>query len=842
MSAFVAALRISRRDALRTKGRTALIMLMIGLPVLIVSGVLTVLTTARVDAREALPYRLGMADAHIRALDNGHPINQSVDGGRWHDPSVGEPRWTTEAVAALVKGTLIPYDSAGVDLVVGGLLKKVDGIELDLRDPMTKGMRTLVEGRFPAAVGEVAVSSQLAEDGARMGETLKASRKGIPLKVVGVIENPVDPAEDEIMALPGAMLHDRTDDDATGWLLDTAEPVMWEQVRRLNAVGLAVQSRALVENPPASAPGALSSSSRDTTEDVVGLGAMVIMIVLETVLMAGPAFAVGLRRRRHELAMLAAQGASPAHLRLVVGADGLVLGGAATLAGTAIGVLGGLALMPLLGGFGLLTGPSDVPWGPVAAVAVLGLVSGIVSALIPAVQAGRTVPAQVLAGRDPVVRDRAGWPILGLLLVAAGGGVVVKLLDTSTVYVLAAGLLVLLGVVVLTPWLVRRTAGLANGRALPVRLAVRDAVRHRGRTSSAVAAVMAVAAAVVALAVGIQSQVESLGGHQDRLDDGTFSISGGRLDEPSWTRLRAEVQRRLPGVRPVMGHTAVKGKDVVEIGIMDQRSGYMFEWDAMIGGPETLELMTGRRDERVAQALSAGKVAVFRPRVVKNGQVALMFNPMSGDAGGTANVPAVDLSADGSGGLSVIPPSAVRALGFEPVPRMMYARYDVPDPERFAGEIKAVFWDADIAFPETDERLVTLRFLIAAAALLMLGGTFVATGLATADMRRDLDTMSAVGAAPRTRRWIVAAQAGYISGLGALTGLLIGLPLGIGLAWPMGAVIIHEPGGARKILGAPLIAIPWVPLALVVVGLPLLAALVAGLCAPTRVRLARRLT
>ena len=38
MSALLVALRISRRDAWRAKGRSALIIVMIGLPVLVITG------------------------------------------------------------------------------------------------------------------------------------------------------------------------------------------------------------------------------------------------------------------------------------------------------------------------------------------------------------------------------------------------------------------------------------------------------------------------------------------------------------------------------------------------------------------------------------------------------------------------------------------------------------------------------------------------------------------------------------------------------------------------------------------------------------------------------------
>ena len=57
----------------------------------------------------------------------------------------------------------------------------------------------------------------------------------------------------------------------------------------------------------------------------------------------------------------------------------------------------------------------------------------------------------------------------------------------------------------------------------------------------------------------------------------------------------------------------------------------------------------------------------------------------------------------------------------------------------------------------------------------MLGGTLTATFLALSDARPDLATLSAVGAAPRTRRRVAAAYALVIGFVGAVLGAVVGL-------------------------------------------------------------------
>ena len=201
----------------------------------------------------------------------------------------------------------------------------------------------------------------------------------------------------------------------------------------------------------------------------MGIGLAGVMIVLEVTLLAGPAFAVGLRRRRRELALIAAQGGSPGHLRMIVFADGVVLGGGAALTGLALGV--GLASLSALLEAGRLiggVGPLDIPWVQVVAVALIGALSGLVAAVIPAVQAARQDVAAVLGGRRSEARDRAGRPVLGLALLIAGVAAAVFAIRFDVIWVFAAAVLTQFGLVALTPKLVKEAARPAARLPLPV--------------------------------------------------------------------------------------------------------------------------------------------------------------------------------------------------------------------------------------------------------------------------------------------------------------------------------------------------------------------------------------
>src|SRR5665811_443496 len=80
---------------------------------------------------------------------------------------------------------------------------------------------------------------------------------------------------------------------AAEFLIDRKLPVTWEQVQDLNEAGFVVESREVINNPP-------DDDTYDSGSN--GLAAVarlvVISVMIEVILLAGPAFAVGVRRQR----------------------------------------------------------------------------------------------------------------------------------------------------------------------------------------------------------------------------------------------------------------------------------------------------------------------------------------------------------------------------------------------------------------------------------------------------------------------------------------------------------------------------------------------------------------
>ncbi|MFI6478246.1 FtsX-like permease family protein [Nonomuraea sp. NPDC050663] len=820
MSAARAALRIARRTAWRSRGRSALIMVMIGLPVLVITAMFTLIETATITSQEGLVAELGAADVRLMQVPAGTVLQQKPGGGGWTTGERGddEPTLGVAEVARLLPpgARLIPYGTGELPLPTG----PVEALSTDLRDPLTTGMLTLAEGRFPSA-GEVAVTPAL---GLRPGDLLRPVG-ATPLPVVGVVEHPHRPSLRQVVGPDLPLAPPKRfwspGEFGPGWLAETPAPVSWGEIRTLNAAGLHVTSHAVImEDAP-------SRSSPVNVQHAVGLGTMVIMMVLETVLLAGPAFAVGLRRRRRKLAEIAAQGGSARHLRMIVLADGLILGGAATVLATALGIGAGVLGASVAARWGGQVGPPDVPWAPVLGVAALGLVSGLAAALVPAVQAARQDVVSVLADRAPSVagrRERRTLPVLGLVLVLAGlAAIVVARRQTGSTWVWATAVLIMVGLVMLTPWLVRLTGRAAARLRLPLRLSVRDAVRHRSRTASAVAAVMGVTATVVAVGIGAQSEhLDQRRAYTSARPTGMLAIWGGTMPDRSWDKLRAEAVRRLPGVSLASGYQVrdTTGRHRYALRYTVRWNGVRIRRTAAVGGQDLLRLLQGRHDPQAAAALAGGKAVVFDPSAVRDGKLKLRAGSTSGPAR-TLEVPAVVATpAEEHQGGFLLPRALVEQAGFLTVERQLYAMHRPPAGSTLAGDLAAVIPRVTVASEEGYRNLPDpgLWGWLVGALILVVGGTLAATGLAAADMRPERSTMTAIGAPRRTLRLVVAGQALYISGLGALIGLGAGTVTGVALARPM---TTHGAGDPATI------AVPWLFVAAVVVGLPLLSSAAA---------------
>lgn len=292
--------------------------------------------------------------------------------------------------------------------------------QVDLRNPLAKGLFELRTGELPAAPGEAVVNEAFAERRLSIGDTAEVLVEEIT--VVGIGRDASWRRAPTVTALPGTFGPDSAGGaSGTGWLVG-GDDLLWSDVQDLNGAGALVYSRAVVEDPPpvGDLPPELAFQTGRSGEVMAVVALIISMALLEVVLLAGPAFAVGARRQAR-LALMAACGGTPRQARRVVLAAGVVLGAVAALLGAVLGVLLGLVLVPVVQGFSdTWFGPVDVTWLVVAVVAAFGVLSAFLAAVVPAWLSSKQGVVAVLAGRRGDAPPSARTPVIGLVLLGIG--------------------------------------------------------------------------------------------------------------------------------------------------------------------------------------------------------------------------------------------------------------------------------------------------------------------------------------------------------------------------------------------------------------------------------------
>lgn len=901
MRSWLTALRIARREARRARGRSALVVAMIAVPVLALSLAAASYDMFRLTPAEQATRLLGGADAKIDWVGT-EPVEQHPTGiGPDTDASPHNATVSArDLLAVLPPGSAVtPLRRGSLALRTGSGVGDLAAYGLDVAAPMMAGIVTLREGRAPAGAGELALTAPAADRlAAGLGGTVHNADRTTSWTVTGIVEFPGDLGE-QVVFPPEHVL------DSTQWFWDAPGPVDWAAVQRLNQRGMVVISRAVLLDPPVLDPAdpRHRESENDVSARTFAVGGLVVGLgVLEVMLLAGPAFAVGARRRQRDLALITANGGTPAHLRRIVLADGLVLGALGAVPGILLGAGAAVALRPLIevhlaqqraGGYRVF---------PLALAAIAGLAvgTGLLAALAPAVTAARGDVVAALTGRRGVRRSRRRWLVLGLAFVAAGAATAGYGAWRIASPVILAGLVAAeLGLVLCTPALVGLVARLGPALPLAPRIALRDTARNRAAAVPAVAAVMAAVAGSVALGVvRTAEQDRAADGYRPGLPIGHAIVTydpvaappGLRREPPepvTMDQVAAAVRASLPvaDIVPVSHVTCPAGEahraacqlrpqlppdrrcpyaadtgpalsraeqraanDDPRCAISNARGAVML--DALIAGPAAVPALTEATGADLARAratLAAGGALVDDARYLVDGKVTLQVHKADQDGtmrpeARTLTVPGYAPSTGTPLSTSVYAPELVEAARLGARPNAILVATDrMPTPaeqDRLAAALRDLDDEALSAMIErrpATPRDPTLLILAAVAGLITLGAAGIATGLAAADSRGDLATLSAVGASPGVRRKLSLSQSGMIAGLGTALGLLAGLGASTAVLFAYNRTLLHHwPREPTYPIG-----VPWQTVAVVLV-VPLVAMLGTGLLTRSRLPIERR--
>jgi putative ABC transport system permease protein len=803
-------MRLARREAARRKGRTALVVALIALPVaILVVGSMFVHTA-------------------IETADD----RRTAYGGQSHFVFSGEPVAGLDEVGAVAVHEI--YSGA-----LRGSLRRNSLVVTDvpLAEPITRGMLVMRSGRPPRTEDEVAVTPSVAKRlsiavGDRIAiPVLDRTIRGI---VTGTLVSP---------------------ENLRGFVVLTGSPL---------AVSPAVATRWLVPDVPL--PPDLAASTPDQFADTSGnqgearaavliFGSVALMAVG---LVIAAAFAVGARRQVRTIGLLAASGSSPAQVRAFVTLQGVVTGIVGSVVGLATGLVAIAVMAPHLDRMlNRLTGGVSLSAIDLAVVTSVAIAVSTLAAALPARSAARVPVLSALGGRRPLPRVPRRLPVAGIVTAAIGtfvvglsgaslgravtagfseAGVQTSLTDHWVVAVIGA-VLVLAGGVLCTPALVGALEGSAGRFRGVARLAARNLGRHRTRTGPLVGAVMAAGA----LAIAAATLTNSIDARENRRQ---VPLSG-----PDQVVLSAQATTAVDDVsnpaRPVPPGVIAEVQDIIGpstrgdfssaggLGFTSASDGIRnFVTSYAVGDGRALEALGG---SRAAAAFAAGKAVALTTQPVRGGKVQVL-TPAQSEVPNPPEIvevasvqltpplprtqlpdllipPAVAdrLSLVGSQPASFTVLRATHALDHEQARALDALQVRLSEAAGRAfdrGELPVNVQISSGRGFRYDSQAARTVFL-GLSVLFVLIVIAIGLALAAVESREDMALLHAVGAGPRTRRGFLAWQAAMVAGLGGALAVLAGY-------LPSTAVLIARrddypllfpgPQAAALIIGLPIAA------------------------------------
>lgn len=339
------------------------------------------------------------------------------------------------------------------------------------RGPYGAQMLQLLSGHYPTTPAEIAVTPAIAADfNLRLGEHWTVDR--VTRSVVGTVENPQSLLDVFALVIPGQVTH------------PTRMTVLFDaHGRPATTIGANVTTPAMV------------ASSNSLNPETLSLAVLTIgMLLIALVAIVG--FTVLAQRRLRSLGMLASVGATERHVRLVVRANGAIVGIAGAIVGTVAGFIAWLAYRPHLEQSAHhVIGTFQLPWTVIGAAIVLATLATYVAASRPARTVAKVPVVQALSGRPPEPQEIhrsmvPGLVTLGLAFLILGFSGASQSNGKGSSLELVTGLVLLIpSLILLAPFCLTCLTRLGRSSTIGPRLALRDLNRYRARSGSALAAI-----------------------------------------------------------------------------------------------------------------------------------------------------------------------------------------------------------------------------------------------------------------------------------------------------------------------------------------------------------------
>jgi putative ABC transport system permease protein len=717
----------------------------------------------------------------------------------------------------------------------------------DPRGPYGGPMLQLLSGHYPTGPDQIAVTPGLASAlNVQIGDTWPQGGK----TVVGIVQNPQSLLDEFALVPPGQVTHPTQINalfDAPG-----VDP---------NRIGSNVYT-----------PAQNGNSNAINPETIVLAVATVGMLLIALVSVGG--FTVLAQRRLRALGMLESMGATDRNVRLVIRANGVIVGFVGAVVGFALGLAVWLAYRPhneqaahhLIPTFAL-------PWAVIVPSMVLAVVATLFAADRPARAITRVPVVSALAGRPAPPRQihRSFVPgvlalVLGFVFFSFSGSSIGGGGNKGVVWLIPGFVSLVAGIILVAPFFLAALAQVGRRAPIAVRLPLRDMSRYRARSGSALSAIsvgVLIAVVVCAVAVARYSNVYDYVGPNMAANElnvyspppaGTpiFGPNGQNGTAPPTPSLASQ-QATVHAIASSVGAGQVLELDQPAVNLQNP-SAVGRQWNGPIYVATPALLRAYGIDP--SSIPSNADILSSRPGLAGSG-VQLTYggggkgggllagpgaqgSPVGGVGPGNVNScehgsclahPVLQeesrLPTGTSAPNTLITESALRRLHLESQNSLdgWLLQSSTPITSAQITNATALAAAGDLTIESKNNAASSheiINWATVFAIALALGILAMSVGLIRSETASDLRTLSATGASSRTLRSLTAVTAGGLAFLGALLGTVAAY---VGLSGWFRANPLE--GGLSDLYGH----IPWSNLFLIVIAMPLVAAVIGWVLA-----------